>query len=361
MNPSFLKQYHGTGVFYNRHFWIICGIMLFLILLYNAAFFNITGFPLIFQDISTAKGVHAIISSFLFLIPILYSSVIFKIKGAIIAWFIFLVAILPRAIMEFNSFENLLIVGLFCVVTLLISVLMALDYNPVVQEGGSIALRKTNRWHSLARLLKIRDYERQYMLRNLHDNIIQSLLVVANRAHAMEAGKYGAITAASRKNLEKLELMLLHVIDDVRRLTQDLRPGIMDNVGLIPVLRWHTERIEHESGIKMSLGITGMEYKLPPETEIIIYRIIQEACKNISEHSHATDAALSLDFANTVFTVVIQDNGKGFIVPQSPQEFIEDGKFGIDRIHKQAQLLDGSAKITSEPGKGTRIELSFPV
>lgn len=332
-------------------------IMVFLAMLYNATFLTFLPFPAIFEDISTAKGVHAIISSFLFIIPILYTSIIFKVKGTFVAWACFLIIILPRAVIEFRSLENLLIVGLFAVVTLLISILMALDYNPVIEERG---IYKISKWHSLARMLRIRDYERQYVVRKLHDNIIQSLLVIANRVNALESGKFGAINVISRKKLEDVQEMLLHIIDDVRRLSQDLRPSILDNVGLLPVLRWHAERISHESGIKVDITVSGMEYKLAPENEIIIYRIVQEIFKNVVQHSHASKARISLDFASSGIKLKIEDNGQGFTMPDNIASFTDAGKYGIDRILQQAKLLDGMVDVLSSPEKGTTYEFVFP-
>lgn len=349
-----------SSVIYNKHFWIILGIMLFLALLYNATFFPFMNLPSIFQNISTAKGVHAIISSFLFLIPILYASTFFKVRGTFIAWGCFLLIILPRAIMEFNSLENMLIVGLFVVVTLLIGLLVSFDYNPVI-EVREDAIKRTTKWHSLARLLKIRNYERQYVVRKLHDNIIQSLLVIANRVNAIESGKHGAITVASKRNLGTVQEMLLHTIDDVRRLSHDLRPSILDNVGLVPVLKWHADRVSHESGIKFDVNISGMEYKLPPENEVIIFRIAQEIFKNIVQHAHATYTWTSLQFNTTHFMLKVEDNGQGFTMPDTTSVFTDAGKYGIDRIMQQSKLLDGKVKITSAPDKGTVYELIFPV
>jgi signal transduction histidine kinase len=352
MQASFNKSF-----IHNKHFWIIVAVMVFLAMLYNATFLAFMPFPAIFEDISTAKGVHAIISSFLFIIPILYASVVFKVRGTFIAWACFLIVILPRAIIEFRNLENLLIVGLFAVVTLLSSLLMALDYNPVIAESG---IYGTSKWHSLARLLRIRDYEKQYVVRKLHDNTIQSLLVIANRVNALENGKYGAVSITIKKKLGTVQEMLLHIIDDVRRLSQDLRPSILDNVGLLPVLRWHADRISHESGIKVDISVSGMEYKLAPENEIIIYRIVQEILKNVVQHSQADQARITLDFASSEIKLKIVDNGQGFDMLDDIASFTNAGKYGIDRILQQAKLLDGKVEILSSPAKGTTYEFIFP-
>ena len=93
------------GILRNRHFWIICSITLVLILFYNASYLHITNWFLVFSDIVNAKGVYAFVVSFLFLIPILYASAFFRIRGALIIWVVFLLAVIPRAIIESTSFE----------------------------------------------------------------------------------------------------------------------------------------------------------------------------------------------------------------------------------------------------------------
>jgi len=347
-------------VFSNYHFWVIVAITIILILLYNAVPLHLTRLFPLFEDMMYATGIYGFVVCFLFLIPVIYASAIFKLRGLAITWLIFLISVLPRAIIELTGFQDILIVSLFALVALLLGTLVALDYNPSVKEKLGEAIGATTRVRHLARLVRIREYERQYIARKLHDSIIQSLLVIANRAHSIERGDSGEITAQTKKNLENLQMMLLHVIDDVRTLSQGLRPGILDNVGLLPVLKWQTERLLQESGIRVEVVIKGMEYKLPPETEVIIYRIMQEVFKNIQQHSGATNAVLTLDFAAVGFNLAIQDNGCGFQVPTDFKKFADKGKMGIDRIQQQVKLLDGTFKIISEPGIGTTIELIFP-
>jgi signal transduction histidine kinase len=349
------------GIFRNRHFWIICSITLVLILFYNASYLHITNWFLVFSDIVNAKGVYAFVVSFLFLIPILYASAFFRIRGALIIWVVFLLAVIPRAIIESTSFEYILIVALFSCVALLIAIIMALEYNKEVTDLSDTFQVKTTRWYTLARILRIRDYERQYLARRLHDNIIQSLLVIANRVHGLERGDYGVITPKAKKNLEKLQTMVLHVIDDVRQLSHGLRPSILDNVGLLPILQWQIDRIINENNIKVDIDVEGNVYRLPSETEVIIYRIIKEALDNIGKHSNATNAIVKLDFTTADFQVVVQDNGCGFEIPDNLDDFVKAGKLGINRIHEQAKLLDGKLEIKSIKSKGTVITFNVTV
>jgi two-component system sensor histidine kinase DegS len=359
MNSQIDRLLGEKGLLKNRHFWIIGSITLILILFYNASYLHIANWFLLFSDIVNAKGVYAFVVCFLFLIPILYASVIFKIRGALIVWIIFMLAVIPRAIIESTSFEYILIVALFSVVALLTGIIMALEYNKEVSEIGDALQVKTTRWYSLARILKIREYERQYLARKLHDNIIQSLLVIANRAHALERGDYGVINPKAKKKIEKLQTMVLHVIDDVRQLSHGLRPSILDNVGLLPILQWQADRITNENNIKVDIQVEGSVHRLSSETEVIVYRIIKEALDNIYKHSNATDAVVKLDFTGTDFKVLIRDNGCGFDLPEDINVFINAGKLGLNRMYEQAKILDSDIEIRSKKSEGTAISFSI--
>lgn len=345
----------SKGILKNRHFWIISIITLILVLFYNASYLHITGWFQVFGDIVSAKGVYAFVISFLFLIPILYASAVFRIRGALIIWLIFLLAVIPRAIVESTSFEYILIVSLFSVVALLIGIIMALEYNKEVEDIGDALQVRTTRWYALARVLKIREYERKYLARKLHDNIIQSLLVIANLTHALERGDYGVINPKAKKKIEKLQTMILHVIDDVRQLSHGLRPSILDNVGLLPILQWQADRITNENNIKIDIVVDGIVHRLPSETEVIVYRIIKEALDNIYKHSKATTGIVKLDFTGTEIKVLIKDNGCGFQLPDDINIFIESGKMGLNRMYEQAKILDSELVIKTKKNEGTAI------
>jgi two-component system sensor histidine kinase DegS len=347
------------GLLRNRHFWIIFSITLVLILFYNASYLNIANWFSLLSDIVNAKGVYAFVVAFLFLIPILYASVFFRIRGALIVWLVFLLAVIPRAIIESTSFEYILIVALFSIVALLTGIIMALEYHKEIREIDDAFQVKTTRWHTLARMLRIRDYERQYLARRLHDNVIQSLLVIANMVHALERGDYGVINPKAKKNLGKLQTTVLHVIDDVRQLSHGLRPSILDNVGLLPVLQWQADRITNENNIKVNIKVEGNVYRLPSDTEVVIYRIIKEALNNVARHSYASNAIVKLDFTGTDFKVFVHDNGRGFELPDNLDIFVKEGKLGLNRIYEQAKLLGGQLEIKSVKSEGTMIRLDI--
>ncbi len=115
--------------------------------------------------------------------------------------------------------------------------------------------------------------------------------------------------------------------------------------------------MSHESGIKIHLQVNGKEYRLPPEFELIIFRIAQDALNNVVRHSRATVAAVTLDFVTSNFKMTVEDNGQGFPLPEQITDFANKGKLGLQRMEQQAKLLDGSFQISSEPGKGTAITI----
>jgi signal transduction histidine kinase len=329
--------------------------MTVLALLYNASYLGITNWFPWAKDIVSAQGVYIFVLSFLFFIPLVHASAVFRLPGTLATWFVFLAAILPRAIQDSPDFESLLRTALVATVALLLGLFVAMDYHPGSKTSGT--LTRTPRWTSLARMLKVQEYERRRVARKLHDNTIQSLLVIANRARALESGDYGRLTPKARKQAEEILIMLLHAIDDVRRLSRELRPSILDNVGLMPSLRWLTESLTQESGIKINLQIKGREHSLPPEFEVILFRIAQDALNNVIRHSGATTATVTLDFVTSNFRMTVEDNGQGFSLPEQISDFAAKGKLGLQRMEQQAGLLDGSFSVSSHPGKGTVITI----
>jgi two-component system sensor histidine kinase DegS len=343
------------SVLRNRHFWIIATVMTVLALLYNATYLGITSWFPWAADIVSAHGVYIFVLSFLFLVPIVYAAAAFRLQGAMIAWFAFLAATLPRAIEDAPSFESFLRTALIAVVALLLGLFVAMDYQPRLKRSGVMERSRAARWLSLSRMLKVQENERRRLARKLHDDTIQSLLVIANRARGLESGDYGRLSPKARKQAEEILDMLLHTIDDVRRLSRDLRPSLLDNIGLLPALRWLAESLTNQSGIRIDLKVNGEEHSLPQEFEIIMFRITQDALNNVVRHSGATAVTVTLDFITSKFKLTVADNGHGFTSPDNLADFAAKGKLGLQRMEQQARLLDGTFKVTSHAGKGTTI------
>lgn len=338
------------------HFWAIAFIMAGLILLYNAGYLGIERWFPLFAEVFRSKGIYAFVLSFLFLFPILYAGAVFRVRGVLGTWATFLVATLPQLLQDVHELAFWLGVGLFDLVALLLGLLIALDYNSAPVKAVSQPA-KTVKHLSINRIVKVHEYERRHLARELHDRVIQSLLVVANRLHALEDDNHGNISQEAKKQMEEILVMLLRTVDDVRRLSYSLSPRILDNAGLLPALRWLAEQVSSQGDTKVEIKVNGREHRLPAELEPILFRIAQEALSNSVRHSRASLVVVALDFLSSDFRVTIEDNGCGFCPPKALEDYVSQGKLGLARIEQQVRLLGGTLDIHSEIGKGTILKI----
>jgi two-component system, NarL family, sensor histidine kinase DegS len=142
-------------------------------------------------------------------------------------------------------------------------------------------------------------------------------------------------------------------------LSQDLRPATLDRLGLLPALEWLTIDVTKFSGIHTHLTVTGSERRLPEDVELALFRIVQEALRNVWRHSGATAADVAVEFTNYKIKITISDNGKGFDLPESVGALAKDGKLGLAGMEERARLLDATLTFNSKRGKGTSIAIEL--
>ncbi len=143
-------------------------------------------------------------------------------------------------------------------------------------------------------ITRTQEDERKRIARELHDDSIQSLIILSRNIDELISTQPKRSKIAH--SLEGLRLEVDKIISQVRRFTQDLRPPTLDFLGLLPAVRELLTQFEHQSGIKSELKTVGAEIKFAPEAEMLIYRIIQEALNNVWRHSSALTAAVTIDF-----------------------------------------------------------------
>jgi len=145
-------------------------------------------------------------------------------------------------------------------------------------------------------------------------------------------------------------------MENVRRLSLDLRPSTLDDLGLLSALRWLANRLTQEGAIDAKIAVEGLHRKLTPEISNHLFRIAQEALSNVRHHSEATQVVVTLEFAPESVKLTVRDNGKGFLL-QDISKWAMDGKLGIIGIQERIRLLNGFLNIDSEPGKGTTMSV----
>ncbi len=151
---------------------------------------------------------------------------------------------------------------------------------------------------------------------------------------------------------------LLHISDDTKRLALALRPGILDDLGPVPAIRWLVDQLNDEESIESKISVKNYPRQLNHEIGTHLFRIAQEALNNIRRHAEATRVVVTLEFNQETVRMAIRDNGKGFSL-RNISRFSKQHKLGMIGIQERVRLLDGILKIDSKPGKGTNISVEF--
>ncbi|MBI4295175.1 MAG: hypothetical protein HY669_03310 [Chloroflexi bacterium] len=118
--------------------------------------------------------------------------------------------------------------------------------------------------------------------------------------------------------------------------------------------------IGKRSGMTVEVKVQGYQRWLPAEAELVLFRIAQEALRNVWRHSQATSVELMAEFGKNKIRITVKDNGKGFELPQTTGDLVKDGKLGLAEMRERIQLLSGSLKIESRPGQGTAVTIEAP-
>jgi PAS domain S-box-containing protein len=212
----------------------------------------------------------------------------------------------------------------------------------------------------LEEITRAQEEERKRIAQELHDDTVQALVVHCQDIDDMASGTKG-LRKVARLRLEEIHQQASKIMRDVRRLSQDLRPAALDNLGLVPAIEWLVSDVARYSGIDTKLKVLGVERKLPDEVGLVLFRIVQEALRNVWKHAHATSAEITLEFSEGRTRVSVEDNGRGFDPPAMMSSLPRHGKLGLAGMEERARLLGGTLNITSKPGQGTTLAAEVPV
>lgn len=230
----------------------------------------------------------------------------------------------------------------------------AVGFHNIARDVTEEIRLKENLRLYLSQVTKAQEEERKRIARELHDDTIQALVVLSRQLEdAASVGK--GMPEEKRVLLENLRQQTTGIMDGVRRLTQDLRPSTLDRLGLLAGLEWLANDVSRYSGIDVKVKVGGASRRLSQDVELTLFRIAQEALRNVWRHSQATEAEVSVDFQESKVVMIIKDNGKGFAVPSSLGDLTRDGKLGLTGMQERARLLGGNVAFHSEPGKGTAV------
>jgi signal transduction histidine kinase len=213
----------------------------------------------------------------------------------------------------------------------------------------------------LKEVLQAQEEERKRISRELHDDAGQSLLLLIHRLDALTSDPANKLSKPAKDKVTRLHGLAVKILDGLRRYSQELRPAILDHMGLVAALGWMAENLNREQRTKVSIEVRGTEYHLSPEANLVLFRIAQEALNNVKKHSGATKAVVKLEYAPQKIIVTVTDNGKGFELPERLSDLASLGKLGLTGMEERARLLGGTLKVQSKPGEGTTITAELPL
>ncbi len=205
-------------------------------------------------------------------------------------------------------------------------------------------------------ILADQERERAAIARGLHDELGQVLTALRLEAVWLE-GRLRSVDGKAAERAAMMTSLIDDTIDEVRSIALRLRPGILDDLGLVEALEWYTADFERRTGIACTCNVEGEVPELNDRLATAAYRISQEALTNVARHSQADQVKISLVVDATQLRMVITDDGCGFVADVA----MATGGLGIAGMRERAILIGGSFEIVSEPGRGTRISFRAKV
>ncbi|MFC1919317.1 PAS domain S-box protein [Chloroflexota bacterium] len=198
--------------------------------------------------------------------------------------------------------------------------------------------------------------ERKRIARELHDETTQDLAALGFDVDILINSAQG-LPRNTIDEMESIRERIERVLRGVQRHSQDLRPPVLEDFGLVSALESLTESISERNELEVSLNISGIQRRLSPNTELVLFRIVQEALSNARRHSGATRVTVRLEFNIKKVMLNVTDNGEGIGMPNALGDFARQGKLGILGMRERAQLINAIFSINSNPGKGTTVRV----
>ncbi|MCX7839488.1 MAG: GAF domain-containing protein [Anaerolineae bacterium] len=221
-----------------------------------------------------------------------------------------------------------------------------------------LARREQLRGELLEKVITAQEDERKRIARDLHDDTSQSLSALIYSLEALEAR---CTDPTVHNALATMRQRVAQILDGIHKLIFDLRPSMLDHLGLFVALRWYAETHLQPLGMRVHLEEHGTSRRLPPKMETALFRVVQEAINNIAKHSGARNVRLNFDCSNGAVQIDVEDDGIGFDLNEMAQMVDLRRGLGLVGMQERVGLLGGKITLLSYPGQGTRISIRVPL
>jgi two-component system sensor histidine kinase UhpB len=229
---------------------------------------------------------------------------------------------------------------------------LASTFNSMLQAIDDLS--KTRARH----ILHAQEEERKRIARELHDETSQALTSLLISLALLEES---VTDPTGRERICDTRTLAHETLRAVRNMSLDLRPSALDDLGLLPALRWYVKEYQQKCGIEVELTANGLKERLPPEVETALYRMIQESLTNTAKHAHARHVWVTLTEDGLLLRATMRDDGRGFDAAGMLRKPWQDRGLGLAGMQERAALLDGAVEIESEPGAGALITVTIPL
>lgn len=210
-----------------------------------------------------------------------------------------------------------------------------------------------------AHLQSVREEERSRIAREIHDELGQALTALKMDVlwlHGKLSGLQMKPIKQFDETIKSMTFLIDSTINSVRRIATDLRPGVLDDLGLIPAIEWQSQEFQKRTGIETKFSSTVPEAGIERERSTAIFRILQEALTNVVRHSKATEVYIRFELPATNIVLTIEDNGRGI----RSEEISSPRSLGLIGMRERAELQGGSISILGTPSTGTAIKVTLP-
>jgi signal transduction histidine kinase/YHS domain-containing protein len=208
----------------------------------------------------------------------------------------------------------------------------------------------------IAALSTAQEAERSRLARELHDEVVQQLIALGHgvdRVHRL----LDRDPSQAAERLQAMRESITTLVDELRAIIGDLRPPALAELGLLPAVELLLQH-SGEDDPEVALVVQGTERRLAPQSELAVFRIVQEAWSNIRHHAQARRADFTFAYEHDSLHVTITDDGMGFVLPREAEA--PDGHWGVRGMRERAELIGGTLEVASEPEHGTRLHLCIP-
>ncbi|MBC8097280.1 MAG: sensor histidine kinase [Akkermansiaceae bacterium] len=210
------------------------------------------------------------------------------------------------------------------------------------------------------RVVQAQEAERGRVALELHDTITQMLCAVLFRSQVL-AEKLPARNRPAKDEAIKLREMIGKTVEEVERISRNLRPIVLDHLGLVAGMQDTSTEFTQRTGVSVQLDCVELNQRLPAETELALYRILQETLKNVEKHARARQVRVQLTKSGNIVQLTIHDDGTGFDPAQPPARRTGQGGLGLLGMRERAAYVGGSLTVKSGQDAGTEIEIRIPL